>query len=488
MNASTTASARQDDAAHNASVDALDERDPIAVTSDRMFGWILLAQYPIGIAIALFLSPIAWAGTTWTTHQHVLAAVVLGGLIALPAACSALLRPGRPANRHMAAVAQMLTGALWIHLSAGRPEFHFHVFVSLAMLFIYRRCDVLLLAAAVVAVDHVVRSFLAPMSVFGVPDATWRWIEHAAWVVVETGVLCYMVKSTNESARIAQSVDAISRQLEAIRTSGDLTGRIERSDVRVVRSLGRSINAFIETLQGIITEVSTNADRVATAADAIAGSTGTIAGTVKMIAAEAETSASTAEQGNDVALRGGEAIRASIEEMKSVGGAVLRSNEAVGQLARRGDEIARFTDVISDIANQTNLLALNAAIEAARAGSHGRGFAVVAEEVRSLSDRTTKATRQIGAVIEAMAADVRATSALMDEMRSQAEAGEMKALKADESLQGIVDVSQRVRSQAEEIRSSTSSASSSADRTAAACDELSQQASTLRTIVGRFRV
>lgn len=61
--------------------------------------------------------------------------------------------------------------------------------------------------------------------------------------------------------------------------------------------------------------------------------------------------------------------------------------------------IDMIINTITSIASQTNLLALNANIEAARAGEHGRGFAVVAEEVRKLSDESSKSAEKIKEII-----------------------------------------------------------------------------------------
>jgi signal transduction histidine kinase/DNA-binding response OmpR family regulator len=100
--------------------------------------------------------------------------------------------PASPLTRHVVAVAQMLMGALLIHLSGGRIETHFHVFGSLAFLAFYRDVWVLGTATVVVSLDHLVRGLFIPESVYGVITASnWRFVEHAFWVVFENIFLAF---------------------------------------------------------------------------------------------------------------------------------------------------------------------------------------------------------------------------------------------------------------------------------------------------------
>ncbi|MEO5819239.1 MAG: HAMP domain-containing sensor histidine kinase [Vicinamibacteraceae bacterium] len=172
--------------------------------TDRTFAKLMLLQWVAGIVFALWVSPLAWTGSDSRTHIHVYAAVILGGLIsALPIAL-AILHPGAVVTRYTIATAQMLMSALLIHLTGGRIETHFHVFGSLAFLAFYRDWRVLVPATGVVAADHALRGLFWPQSVYGLLTvSSWRWVEHAAWVLFED---VFLVMSCHRGMREVQQI------------------------------------------------------------------------------------------------------------------------------------------------------------------------------------------------------------------------------------------------------------------------------------------
>ncbi len=191
------------------------------VQTDRLFGWLMIAQYVAGIVLALIVSPRTWIGDTGKVHLHVYAAVFLGALITLVPAFLAFRRPGRPSTRYVIAIGQMLTSALLIHLTGGRIETHFHVFASLGILAGYRDWKVFLLATVVIAVDHLFRGIYYPQSVFGILTADlWRVAEHAWWVIFMVAFLLKNYANTiAEVKRMAQQqadIEAINASNQAL--------------------------------------------------------------------------------------------------------------------------------------------------------------------------------------------------------------------------------------------------------------------------------
>jgi C4-dicarboxylate-specific signal transduction histidine kinase len=115
-------------------------------------------------------------------------------------------------------VSQILFSVLFIHLSGGRIETHFHVFGSLAFLAFYRDWRPVFIGTVVTAIDHLVRGAFWPESVYGVLSATpWRALEHSAWVLFEDLILWASIQmALKEMRSVSESQAAIemkSRQL-----------------------------------------------------------------------------------------------------------------------------------------------------------------------------------------------------------------------------------------------------------------------------------
>ncbi|HYG21702.1 MAG TPA: ATP-binding protein [Verrucomicrobiae bacterium] len=180
-----------------------EQKQSVIRHTDRLFFWLLICQWIASVFITLLLSPQAWEGRTSSIHVHVIASIVLGGLITSVPVFFAWKFPGQALTRHAVAIGQMLMAALLVHLTGGRIETHFHFFGSLAILAFYRDWRVLLSASAVVIIDHIARGLVWPESVFGVASASlWRSAEHGAWVAFEVAFLVISIRKSVSEMRI----------------------------------------------------------------------------------------------------------------------------------------------------------------------------------------------------------------------------------------------------------------------------------------------
>jgi|GEM_PF-500121 len=186
---------------------------------DRLFALLMVLQLIGAVITAIVISPATWIGAESKVHIHVWAAIGFGSLLASLPILLVWIRPGAILTRHVIAAAQMLFASLLIHLSGGRIETHFHIFISLACLSFYRDWRVLMTASIVIAIDHVAKDFYWPQSVFGVLTASpWRVIEHVAWVLIADVffiVACHKsLRSLTVSAAREAEVDCIKQHFE----------------------------------------------------------------------------------------------------------------------------------------------------------------------------------------------------------------------------------------------------------------------------------
>ena len=87
--------------------------------------------------------------------------------------------------------------------------------------------------------------------------------------------------------------------------------------------------------------------------------------------------------------------------------------DQVERVKKSSNRIANFVNTVESIASQTGLLAMNASIEAAHAGTLGKGFSVIAQEIRKLSEQTTKNALEISDTLKENEAIVNETSEAM---------------------------------------------------------------------------
>jgi methyl-accepting chemotaxis protein len=249
-----------------------------------------------------------------------------------------------------------------------------------------------------------------------------------------------------EVRRASTALAATSSNVDdAAAQTGSAASQVAQTINQVAAGAGDQARAATETsnaaaeLSAVIEQVGAGAaetsKKAAEAVQTIEGMTGAIGEATVASRQVGEV----ADAAANAAIHGAQAVGESVLGMTRIKEAVEGAAVKVTELGAKGEQIGAIVETIDDIAEQTNLLALNAAIEAARAGEQGKGFAVVADEVRKLAERSSRATKEIAALITEVQAGTEEAVRAMEVGAREVEAGAKLADQAGAALGEIRD-------------------------------------------------
>ena len=286
---------------------------------------------------------------------------------------------------------------------------------------------------------------------------------------IAKGNLAFALESeyAGEFAKIKDSLEEISVELNGA------MGQLRASSRDVAAGAAQVSNSAVSLSQGSTEQ--------AAEVEALARHIGEVSDSVEKIA-----------QGSNKASSISREVREALLESNTK---MQNMTEVIRKISDRSNEIHKIVKTIDDIAFQTNILALNAAVEAARAGEAGKGFAVVADEVRTLAGRSAAAAGEttvlLGETISSMEEGVIAADDTAKSMLSAAGLAE----EMDNLVSGIADYTKQQAVTAAEISHGIDQIAvvvqnnvATAESSAAASEELSGQAASLRELVSRFRL
>lgn len=285
---------------------------------------------------------------------------------------------------------------------------------------------------------------------------------------------------------------------------GNFSVHSERDEYYIgeFEQLLRSMKKINRGLSELLLQISQSADNVAASSEQVSsGSQNLAQGTTEQAASVEELTGMMSEI-SDQAYRNSRDAQEASEKAQMVKENATESSrsmqemvKAMAEISGKSDEIRKIVKTIEDFSFQTNILALNAAVEAARAGDRGKGFSVVANEVRSLANQSSAASKSTAALIQSSLQAVEngrkianeTDNALAEVVSGIDNVSELLFHITDASSKQF-DANRQVTENINLISEVVQTNSATAEECAAASEELASQAQLLKELVSHFKL
>lgn len=449
---------------------------------------VLIAAYSV-LAV-----PIGW-------HYSSVDLPLLVGLIlvALGGALYALLK-GSAITRYALPLLLCSAVALHIQASLGTIEFHFGVFVTLALVMVYREWRVVVACAAFFAIHHILFDRLQAWG-YGIYCTTGadfqKILLHAVFVIIQTAVEVWIIHNMAQAYKQGIELQALVNAMHA----GDKFNlnvaheAVETPLAQELKSVLLRLHSTVGTVAQTISQVETASKEIEMGSRDLSSRTEIACNSLEETASAASRILQTVEQARSLATQADAMTRQSAEAAHRGESVVKNLADSMSNISAQSEQIADIVSVVDGLAFQTNLLALNAAVEAARAGEQGRGFAVVADEVRRLALRSADAAKQIRTLIQSSEASIHvgseqsqdALQAMQQLLQTSSQAmGHMHEIMtaANEQTAAMADITQAIH----DLENSMSQNSALAEESNAAASSLQDQTVQLARSVQAFQV
>lgn len=319
-------------------------------------------------------------------------------------------------------------------------------------------------------------------------------VKYATDITAQKQTIAEITRIVAPITEVANVISGIAAKDLTRTIKGQYRGSMLQLKDNVNQALAQ-MRGFMELVRETAAGVQSGADEIAAGSQDLSTRTEHQAANLEETAAAMEEMAATVTQNTNNAQQA-DVLARDARHKAEIGGTVVKDAvHAMGEINAASRKISDIIGVIDEIAFQTNLLALNAAVEAARAGDQGRGFAVVADEVRKLASRSSVAAKEIKELIDDSCKKVEQGSQHVTKSGTTLDEIMLSVKKVSDIVTDIMAATveqntgiDAINRSLQEMDAATQSNSAMVEQASASSLLLGENATTLNSMVGSFKI